>query len=306
MTLNASGPDDANAATRFAIGQCSLGSILVAGSERGQEWHRQTAATVDRARISTLARWQDAYEAGFRRELAGKLVAAQKPKSRTRPSFQAVFCIDVRSEILRRHLEAADPTAQTIGFAGFFGFAVTPRACGGDPGEARCPAARSRRGIHGSGSVRKAGEQSIMESIPKLRGVVFHLCGERRAALWGDACPQDFQRRKSTDDSTVRRSISGRNCKSRCHRGSRATKHGPNKELCATGIRLRSWQPQCEQSARIQPRLRRLWRPRWRCECPARCRCAERSAHSRCAGGPRGSHPGRYSISRRTPPNNDR
>ena len=55
------------------------------------------------------------------------------------PRAQAVFCIDVRSEVLRRRLEAVAPDIETIGFAGFFGFPIEYRALGHEHGAAHCP-----------------------------------------------------------------------------------------------------------------------------------------------------------------------
>jgi uncharacterized protein len=80
--------------------------------------------------------WQRALEIGYQRELARKLgLAASSPQEALAASpptieVQAAFCIDVRSEPMRRALEAVCPSLQTLGFAGFFGLPVayTPLA----------------------------------------------------------------------------------------------------------------------------------------------------------------------------------
>jgi uncharacterized protein len=79
----------------------------------------------DAGDVPALVRWQAAYEHGYQLRLARALAGQPSAPRRDRPDFQAVFCIDVRSEVLRRHLEAAAPGAQTLGFAGFFGFPVS-------------------------------------------------------------------------------------------------------------------------------------------------------------------------------------
>ncbi len=63
-----------------------------------------------------------ALELGYQRRLIddlGKQRDAKAPERR--PAVQAAFCIDVRSEIIRRAFETVCPRGQTIGFAGFFG-----------------------------------------------------------------------------------------------------------------------------------------------------------------------------------------
>ena len=66
--------------------------------------------------------WLKAFEAGYQEQLIEKLRPnlSNSPAATTvRPQSQAVFCIDVRSESFRRHLEAVGDY-DTFGFAGFF------------------------------------------------------------------------------------------------------------------------------------------------------------------------------------------
>lgn len=71
--------------------------------------------------------WQIALEAGYQRDLAQRLLEPSIPEQKHSDrsvTVQAAFCIDVRSEPMRRALEAAHPSLETIGCAGFFGMPI--------------------------------------------------------------------------------------------------------------------------------------------------------------------------------------
>ena len=79
--------------------------------------------------IRDAAVWQAALEQGYRGELMEQLAdSSQRPlemDGQPRPEAQFVFCIDVRSERMRRALESVDSSYRTYGFAGFFGAAIS-------------------------------------------------------------------------------------------------------------------------------------------------------------------------------------
>ena len=84
--------------------------------------------------------WLEAYEDVFRTDVVGKLSSHQGtvPPLDTRPRAQLVFCIDVRSESFRRHVEAQGPY-ETFGFAGFFGIPISHQPFDCDDRSALCP-----------------------------------------------------------------------------------------------------------------------------------------------------------------------
>jgi uncharacterized protein YbcC (UPF0753/DUF2309 family) len=108
-------------------------------SQIAASWRNQKVKMPQMHQHEALARWQRAYEAGYQKKLAAALTAQPSQNNTQRPCVQAVFCIDVRSEIARRHLEAALPGTKTLGFAGFFGFPVAHQPAHACKPAPRCP-----------------------------------------------------------------------------------------------------------------------------------------------------------------------
>lgn len=108
-----------------------------------EEWARVRAAhaapVVPTPDLVVDAILQEAAERAAQRSLAAAFPGAASASVNPRPALQAAFCIDVRSEVMRRALESLDPGIETLGFAGFFGLGTAHRRFGSDLVERRLP-----------------------------------------------------------------------------------------------------------------------------------------------------------------------
>jgi uncharacterized protein YbcC (UPF0753/DUF2309 family) len=80
-----------------------------------------------------------AFERSKIRQLGQTLRAPVRNQPEADPLVQAVFCIDVRSEVFRRALEQVSARVETRGFAGFFGIPLQHHGFASDTAEDRLP-----------------------------------------------------------------------------------------------------------------------------------------------------------------------
>ncbi len=129
-------------------------------------------------RVDTVGRqtvWLRAQERRVDVEMLSMLDRLDPGDHLREPTAQLVFCIDVRSEGLRRHIEA-EGAYDTLGFAGFFGAAMSVQRLEWEQPEARCPVLVTPSML---ATERPVGERTESGAVPAIERM---LARDRRRA----------------------------------------------------------------------------------------------------------------------------
>ena len=97
-----------------------------------------TANPADELAQAFLRAWEATYRDELVDAVSAESEALAERASSDRPDAQLVFCIDTRSEIIRRHVEATGDY-ETYGYAGFFGIPMEYQGYDDDVPAAACP-----------------------------------------------------------------------------------------------------------------------------------------------------------------------
>lgn len=134
--------------------------------------------------------WQRAAEIAYQSTVNQQLkyaTEAHADESKQQPKLQAAFCIDVRSEVIRRALEAQDPAIETIGFAGFFGLPIAYQPVGTDVSRPQLPAL-----------LKPSMQVKAMLPVQQDEATKKSLNKKARWIEWGVAAPATFSMVEST------------------------------------------------------------------------------------------------------------
>lgn len=105
-----------------------------------QSWHKgEPLNSLNDKSLQFALVLQDALDLASQRELKNLFATSKQQESEQKTIAQMAFCIDVRSEVYRRNIEAVDPRIETIGFAGFFGLPIKFVPLGHEDGKNQCP-----------------------------------------------------------------------------------------------------------------------------------------------------------------------
>ena len=85
-----------------------------------------------------LRAWEESYQSELLGDLRQSTLSTRNGTSTSRPDAQLVFCIDTRSEVIRRHLENQGDY-ETHGYAGFFGVPMQHQPYGAEERVKSCP-----------------------------------------------------------------------------------------------------------------------------------------------------------------------
>ncbi|WP_237217796.1 putative inorganic carbon transporter subunit DabA, partial [Falsiroseomonas oryziterrae] len=147
----------------------TLADMLALRLFLARQFNEAPAAPPAPAVAEAEAIWLEAWEETWRRDLARRL-AVPAPAAQAAPLAQLVFCIDVRSEVLRRHLERTGPW-ETLGFAGFFGAAVAVQPFGAEGAYASCPVLLQPRHVIPEVAADQAEGAKALGGLQRLKGV---------------------------------------------------------------------------------------------------------------------------------------